>query len=174
MAFNQSGTMDPHGAPVLRHEILTNSITFTVCDSLKVTSGFPTLGTAGVAVFGHLVEIETNKGVGLNTSGAAGALMGSYINTYLTASDNQTVGKVRGAIDCSRKTMWSAELTAAPGTTTGSNLLGYFLDLSDEDTLNEASAATTTCQYFNWGLDPLNSARIIVTVHESLIWGTDN
>ena len=174
MAFIQSGTLDPHGAPVLRHDILTNSITFVVGESLKLTSGFPTHNTAGVAVYGHLAEVETNKGVGVNTTGISGAVMGSYINSYLTASDNQTVGKARGIIDISRNTMYSALLSAAIGTTTGSNLLGYLLDLTDEATINEASAVTTTCQYFNWGVDPKVSSRIIVTVHESLIFGTDN
>lgn len=174
MAFLPSGTLDPHGAPVLRHDILANSVTYVVGDSLKTTSGFPVLNTAGVAVYGQFIEVETNKGVGVNTTGAAGAAMGSYINSYLTSSTNQTVAKARGVVDISRKTMYSAQLNAAPGITTGSNLLGYYLDLADETQLNESSAQTTTAQYFNFGLDPLNSARIIVIVHESALFGTDN
>lgn len=174
MSFIASGTLDPHGAPVLRHEIAANSVTYVVGASLKMTSGFPVLGTAGVAVFGHHTEIATDKGVGVNTTGAAGAAMGSYVNSFLTSSTNQTVANVRTVVDICRETMWSASLSAAIGTTTGSNLLGYFMDLSDEVTLNEASAATTTCQYFNWGVDPRVSSKALVTVHESLIFGTDN
>lgn len=170
MAFVTVGTLRSYGAPVLRREILTNSITVTVEDSLKVTSGFPTLGTAGVIVFGHVIGIGTDKGVGLNTTGVAGAAMGSFTNTFLTASDNQTVGKVRADIDVSIETMRSSELSAAIAGTTGSNLLGYYLDLTDEDTLDETSAVTGTAQYFNWGVDPLNAARIITTVHESMVF----
>jgi len=170
MAFKVEGTLRPHGAPVLRREILSNSITTTVEDSVKVTSGFVALGTAGALVFGHVAGIGTDKGVGLNTTGVAGAAMGSYVNTFLTASDNQTVGKVRAEVDISMETMRSEITSGTLGTTTGSNLLGYFLDLTDEDTLDETSAATTTAQYFNWGVNPASSSQIIVTINESLMF----
>lgn len=171
MAFTPNGTLSPFGAPVLKSQILANSITVTTNDSVKAASGFVTLGTAGVLVLGHVQSIVTNKGVGLNTTGVAGAEMGSFVNTYLTASNNQTVGFVRAMCDVSKETLYSAEVSAAIGTTTGSNLLGYFMDLTDEDTLNEGSAATTTCQYFNWGVDPLNTAQALVNVYESLVFG---
>jgi hypothetical protein len=132
------------------------------------------LNTAGAAIYGHLVEVETNKGVGVLTTGAAGAQLGTYVGSYLTPASNTTVTKVRGAVDISRKTMYSAALNAAIGTTTGSNLLGYYIDLSDEATLNESTASTSTAQYWIWGVDPQHSARNIVTVHESAIFGTDN
>lgn len=171
MAFKQIGSLNPHGAPVLRREILANSITAVVNDSVKLASGFVALGTAGAAVFGHVVAIGTNKGVGLNTTGVAGAEMGSFVNSYLTASDNQTVGKVRADIDISKFTLYSAEVDAAIGTTTGSNLAGYRMDLVDEDTLDESTAATTTAQYNTWGVDPANSAQAVVNVFESQVFG---
>jgi len=170
MAFTTVGTLRPFGGPVLRKEILANSITVTVEDSVKVASGFVALGTAGAVVFGHVVGISTDKGVGLNTTGATGAAMGSFVNTFATASDNQTVAKVRGEIDISIETLRSSELSATIAGTAGSNLLGYYLDLTDEDTLDETSATTGTAQYFNFGVDPANSARIITTVHESGIF----
>lgn len=173
MAFIKNGTLDPHGAPVLRQDILGNSITYVVGDALKVVSGFPVLATSGaVLIYGVLAEVETNKGVGIGTTGAAGALPGSYINSYLTTSTNQTVLMARAVTDISVRSMYSSQLTAAPGITTGSNLLGYFLDLQDETQLNEASALATTLQFFNWGVDPLNSARIVTTIHKSLPYMT--
>ena len=171
MAFTAHGSLNPHGAPVLRSEIAANSITLTVMDSVKFASGFVALGTAGALVLGHVVSISTDKGVGLNTTGAAGAEIGSFVGTYATASDNQTVAKVRAVVDISRYTMYSAEVSAAVGTTTGSNLAGYRMDLTDEDTLDESTAATTTAQYATWGLDPVNTARPIVTVYESQVFG---
>ncbi len=169
MAFIPAGNLDPHGAPVLRLDIATNSIVAVVYDALKVVSGFTALATGGdVGVYGVLASIETNKGVGLNTDGTAGAAMGSFINSYTMSSTNQTVAQVRTVTDVSQKTMYSAKLNATIGTTTGSNLLGYFLDLADETQLAENSATTGTAQMFNWGVDPIHTANAIVTIHESL------
>lgn len=171
MAITPIGTLSPFGGPVLRSYILANSITVTESDSVKAASGFLALGTTGALVFGHATSIVTDKGVGLLTTGAAGAAMGSFVGTYTTASDNQTVAKVRATCDVSKETLYSAEESAAIGTTTGSNLLGYTQDLSDEDTLSESSAATTTGQYMGWGVDPNNSAQAVVNIYESQVFG---
>lgn len=171
MAFSNFGFTQPFGAPVERHEILANSITVTVLDSVKAVSGFATLGTAGVLVLGHVTAIETNKGVGLNTTGAAGAEIGSFINTFLTASDNQTVANVRAVIDISKYTLYADTPNATIGTTTGSNLLGYHADLVSEDTIDESSAITGTAQYTIWGLNPGNSAQGVYSVYESVVYG---
>ena len=171
MAFKAIGTLNPHGAPVLRREILANTITVTELDSVKAASGFIALGTAGALVFGHVMAISARIGTGVLTTGAAGAEMGSYVGTYATASDNQTVGKVKAEMDISRLTMYSEPTSGTIGTTTGSNLLGYRMDLTDEDTLDETTAATTTAQYATWGVDPSNSSNAVVTIYESQIFG---
>ena len=167
MAFKQVGSLTPQGAPVLRQVIITNSVVSTILDSVKAASGFLALGTAGAAVLGHLVGHAQKSGVGLETSGATGSATGSYVGTYTAASDNQTVGMVKGLVDISKFSLYSAELNATIGTTTGSNLLGYNMDLVDEDTLDEDTAATTSAQYFSWGVDPNNSAQVIVNIKES-------
>ena len=172
MAFTSRGSLVPYGGPVLRRETLANSITVTVNDSVKFASGFGALGTAGASVLGHVNGIVTNKGVGLNTTGVAGAEMGSFVGTFLTASDNQTVAFVRAEIDISQTTVYSAELSAAIGTTTGSNLPGYRMDLTDEDTLDESTAVTTTAQYATLGVDGVNSAQASVYIFESQIFNT--
>lgn len=171
MAIIAKGTLLPHGAPVIRRETLANSITVVESDSVKLASGFAALGTAGALVFGHVTAISTRTGIGLLTSGAAGAGMGSYLGTFTTASDNQTVAKVKAEVDISKFTLYSAELSAAIGGTTGSNLSGYKLDLSDEDTLDETSATTSTAQYNNWGVAPDNSANAYVNIYESQVFG---
>ena len=176
MAITPIGTLSPFGAPVLRSNILANSITVIQSDSVKAASGFLALGTGGALVFGHVTAVMQN-GVGLNTTGAAGALIGSYVGTFATASDNQTVGKVKGVCDVSKETLYSAEESAAIGTTTGSNLLGYAQDLTDANTLLESSAnavssaATTVGQYFGWGVDPANTAQAVVNIYESQVFG---
>lgn len=171
MAFNKTGTLSPYGAPVKISRTVANSVTITEMDSVKLASGFIALGTAGALVFGHVIAIGTSKGVGLNTTGAAGAEMGSFVGTFTTASDNQTVAMVKAEVDISKFTLYSAELSATIGTTTGSNLSGYRMDLSDEDTLDESTAATTSAQYATWGVDPSNSARAIVNIYESQAFG---
>jgi hypothetical protein len=171
MAFTNRGTLAPWGAPVLLSNIVANSITITINDSVKAASGFIALGTAGALVWGHVVGLGTEKGLGLNTTGATGAEIGSFINTYTTASDNQTVGKIKALCDVSKFTQWSAELSAAIGTTTGSNLIGYRMDLTDEDTLDESTAATTSAQYATFGVDPQLSTQAIVNIYESQVFG---
>lgn len=170
MAFTKHGSLDPHGAPVLRSEIFAASITVTEQDSVKWSSGFVALGTTGVTVLGHVTAISTDQGVGLNTTGAAGAAIGSFVGTYTTSSTNTTVAKVRGLIDISQMTLYSAEVDVTIGTTTGSNLAGYRMDIIDEDTLDESTAATTTAQYATWGTDPVASARAIVNIFESAVF----
>lgn len=171
MAITRVGTLSPYGAPVQLTNILANSITVTVSDSLKMASGFLALGTTGALVWGHVMGIGTNKGMGLLTTGVAGAEIGSFINTFLTASDNQTVAKISAVCDISKFTLYTAEESAAIGTTTGSNLAGYTQDLSDEDTLSESSALTTTGQYMGFGVDPYNSAQAVVNIYESQVFG---
>lgn len=171
MAFKAFGSLNPHGAPILRKEVLTNSIVSTTNDSLKMVSGFAALGTAGVLVAGHLVAHKDDRGVGLNTSGATGAEIGSYVNTFTAASNNQTVGLVAAEMDISKNTIYSVEPDAAIGSTTGSNLSGYKTDIADEETTDENTAATTSAQYSILGVDPTTAANQLVTIYESLYFG---
>lgn len=172
MAFKHAGSLDPHGGPVLATRIITNSITVTELDSVKMASGFLALGTAGASVFGHVTAIRTNKGVGLETTGAAGAETGSFVGTFTTSSTNQTVAQVKADIDLSKLTLYSAEADATLGTTTNSNLADFNFDLIDEDTIDESDVDTAACQYHSHGPDPFAStSRLIVNVMESAVFG---
>ena len=171
MAFKKIGSLDSHGAPVLRSMTIANSITTTILDSVKLASGFAALGTTGALVFGHLMGHKDINGVGLSSTGVAGAAFGSYVGTFLTAANNQTVGFVKAECDISKTSLYSAEVDVAIGTTTGSNLAGYTQDLVDEDTLDESTAVTTTGQYMGWGVDPENAAQAVVNIYESQVFG---
>jgi len=171
MAFTPNGTLSTDAAPVLRRAIITNSVVTTVEDSVKLASGFAALGTTGALVFGHVKSISTAKQVGVNSTGVAGADFGTFVGTYTAASDNQTVAKVTADCDISKNTLYSAEVDVAIGTTIGSNLAGYTMDLFDANTLDESSALTTTNQYYSHGLDPADSARAVVNILESQVFG---
>lgn len=170
MAFKTAGTLGDT-APIKLAIIAKNSEVITELDSIKVASDFALRATAGVSLYGHAIAVRTDSGVGLNTTGAAGAEMGSYVGTYTFASDNQTVAKSRVELDISKFTQYSAEVDVAIGTTTGSDLKNYFMDLVDEDTLDESTAATTACQYHTHGADPDDTTKALVTIYESNIFG---
>lgn len=168
--FTVIGTLESFGAPVLRREVITNSVVSTVGDSVKVASGFVALGTAGAAVFGHLSAHADAEQVGMTTTGVAGAELGSYVGTFTAAAANQTGAQITAVCDISKKTLYSAEVDATIGTTTGSNLSMYHMDLVDEDTLDESTAATSAAQYLTWGVDPNNSAQAVVSIFESQVF----
>jgi hypothetical protein len=130
MAFKVRGSLLAQGAPVLKRQILTNSQTSVQLDSMKLASGFCALGTAGALVFGHLMGHASKEGTPLNTSGAAGAAIGSYAGSFASASDNQTVAMVKGEVDVSKYTLYTEITSGVLGATTGSNLAGYKMDLT--------------------------------------------
>lgn len=165
------GSLDSHGAPVLRKQIIANSAAVVELDSMKMASGFCALGTTGALVFGHVLDIVTSDGLGELTTGVSGAAVGSFVGAYTVASDNQTVAMHKVSCDVSKTSLYSMTPDAAIATTTGSNLAGYTQDLADEDNLDESTAAATTGQYMGWGVDPEDSANAIVNIYESQVFG---
>lgn len=164
MAFRNSGSLDPHGGPLLRSGILANSTTFTEHDSMIWdTDGFMALGSAGVGLLGHADSLTDINLVGLTTDGSGG----NFAGTILTASDNETVGLLRAQVNISQLTLYSAEVDAALETTGGSGQIGIYMDLIDEDTLDESDVTDSTAQYHSWGADPADATRLIVNVFES-------
>ncbi|RLF89003.1 hypothetical protein DRN43_04670 [Thermococci archaeon] len=167
MAFKTIGSLDPHGGPVVRKAIVANSVTITEEDSVKASSGFVALGTAGALVLGHVESIVTYDGVGVEDNGAGG----DFVGTYTTASDNQTNAKVSVLVNVSKLYTYSVDPDDTIGTTTGSDLLGYHTDLADEDNTDESTATTGTAQYFIWGVDPMDSGNQEVSIYESQVFG---
>lgn len=160
MAFIKYGSLNANQAPVLKKFTLANSVTFTPQCSVVLTSGFLALSTSTTYFpAGQLEAIQTFAGIGEITTGVAGASIGSFLGTFLTSSTNQTVAKVSGIVDTSKFSLYSVGASATLGTTTGSNLPGYYTALSNSTTTLESSAATsmTSTGYVIWGVDPLNS-----------------
>lgn len=166
--IHKIGTLGQFGGPILVDRILANSVTIAVMDSVKTTGGFAALGTTGARVLGHVVSIVGKDGL---TPVKDGTYLGNAGETYAMESDNQTDKMIRAIVDIDQFALYSAELDAAVGTTTGSDLAGKTFDLADEDTLDESTVAETTAQYYSHGLDRNNTAQVIVNILESEVFG---
>lgn len=174
MAFTKFGSLLSNSAPVLKKFTISNSITVTPFASVVLTSGFIALSTSSThVILGQVDAIQTFAGIGEITTGVAGASIGTFLGTYLTASDNQTNAKVSALVDVSKFTLYSVLSNATLGTTTGSNLPGYYTALADSKSTSESSASTssTNTGYVIWGVDPLNSTtNQIVSIYNSQVF----
>ncbi len=156
--------------------LLNNSTDFRVGDVVTTGTAEEALqATAGIRVLGVIAAIVTDGGVSPSSNGCGGA----FVNTYRTASDNETVAKVSALVDIDPNSLYSAPLSDTIGTTTGSNKAFYMFDVvtgSDTTgvtaaTLGETSASTGSGQFYSLGLDPDNTNRIMVKIRESVLHG---
>ena len=161
------GSLGRFGGPVLVDRIITNSVVCAISDSVKTASGFAALGTAGAGVLGHVVAIVGQDGLNPEMDGS---FRGNPGEAYTVASDNQTVAQIKAIVDIDVHGLYSAEVDATIGTTTGSNLAGYRMDLVDEDTLDESTATANAAQYYSHGVDRNNTAQALVNIHESEVF----
>tara|TARA_R100001086_G_C11848217_1_gene261040 strand:- start:26478 stop:26984 length:507 start_codon:yes stop_codon:yes gene_type:complete len=167
--FQKIGSLGRFGGPVLVDRVITNSVVVAIGDSVKTASGFGALGTAGDAVLGHVVAVVGADG--LNPKDDA-TFNGNLGTAFTAASDNQTVDQVKMVVDVAQDALYIAELDAAAGTTTGSDLAGYNMDLVDEDTLDESTAAETAAQYYSHGLDSVKTTQVVVNIKESEVFNS--
>lgn len=159
--FKLHGTLQTNGAPVLKREIIDDSATLGVMESVKNDAGYIVRGTTGVSVVGHVLNIATEQGVGLT----------DFDGTITTESDNTTVDKYKAEIDVSKMTLYSGLHDGTAGTT-GRQTFGYMVDLADHDELDESTThATTASQYLIWGPDGDEDNRAVVSIFESRIFG---
>ena len=169
MAFKYVGTLAPHGGRVLvgGDKVPTKTI----------------VANSEVIQIGDVVEWDAD-GFILPNNSAGGALVGvvtavmagdkavdpdsGTLDTFTMAADNETVAKKYAVIDISGDSLYSADADATLGTTTGSDLPGYYLDLAtnSETTLDESSASATTGTAFSWGVDPDDSGNVICNLVE--------
>lgn len=156
--------------PILVKFILAASTTFTVGDLVKPsTSSAVTLATTGARIVGWIHAIVTNAGMVPQDNGTSGT---QFIDTYATASDNLTVGKICALVDVSKFSRYSMSANATLGTTTGSDQALYYVDVADEDDIAENTATQTfSANLITWGLDPKDTTRAIVSIVESSIFG---
>lgn len=146
---------------------LKDSATFTIGDALKLASGKLDLAGAGASVAGILMGFVKSDGQPLLENGASG----DFVNTYTSGASNT----VKGQIDISKESIYSVTADATLGTTTGSDLAGYYMDcLATSDQLDESTAAATAAQFISYGEDPDADApdnSVLVSIFESQFFG---
>ena len=175
------GSLNSTVGPILVDRVLTNSLAVAVGYAVQTTSGFLAVGTAGARVLGHVVSFI---GADSLTPVKDGTYLGNPGEVFTAESDNQTVDEVRAQVDVSVTSLYSAELDATAGTTTGSDLAGYYVDLADKDTLDEStvteSRLTLTegapntvaiAQYYSHGLDRNDTTQVVVNIVNSEVFG---
>ena len=162
------GTLGQVGGPLLVDRILTNSITVRIADSVQTTAGFGALSAAASRVLGHVESFIGPDGL---TPVKDGTFLGNLDSAFTTTASNQTVAQVRARVDIDTMALYSADMSAALGTTAGSDQAGKTFNLTDARTVNEASVAVTLLQYSSHGRDRNDSTNLIVNVLRSEVFG---
>lgn len=154
---------NPNAGRELMTFTLADSTAFTIGDAVELASGKLALAGAGAVLMGVIAGIVKADGTPVTDNGA-GADFG---NTYTTPASNT----VQAIVDVSIDSIYSVTADATLGTTTGSDLAGYNMDLvAASDQLDESTAATTTAQFFSYGPDPDGTAAsnsVLVSIQES-------
>ena len=166
--------MDP---AYLTDRILTNSVTWTVGEAVRsYTTGFAVKAAASEPILGIIVGFKNNDGslIAPSANTKSTTAYTTSIESVTSASDNETVAKVKAVICCDVSSRWSAACNGTIGTTTASNLPGGKIDVDSSNTdygrvLESTNTRTpgTDANFYNWGTDPSDSTRLIVSIAES-------
>jgi len=157
--------------------IINNSVTMTVGDMVYAIDGnLLALAVAGSQILGVVTGFVTGKGIPLDKLTAGTDYDGTYtaggVNAgkYVAASDNSTDKMIRARVQITPGDAYSCTPDATIGTTAGSDSIGYATDLTDEDQVDEntaAAATTNTAQLTILGTDPENTANGLYMIKES-------
>ncbi len=168
MPFKKIGSLDPHGGPILRTELLGNSVIAVVGRAVDSNEGSLQLSTAGALIYGHIDGIVDKYGISPTTNGNSG----NFTMFFLTTSTNGTVAKMKAMCDISKYSLYSVDPDATIDTTVGSGKFGYHTDLvTGGDYTDEDTVVTGTAQYFIHGVDPSDSGNQVVNIKESDVFG---
>lgn len=163
---------------VFEDRIIANSAVVTTGGLVKILAGFVAPATAQARIWGLCVGIvgslSLTKGIPLDKTNSGSDYHGTYVSgqlgtqKYTAASDNQTVDQICARIDVSPDLVMSNTPNAAIGTTTGSNLAGYFTDLVSDTQIAENLATQTfgTVCLTILGVDPETSTNVLVIVNK--------
>ena len=88
--------------------------------------------------------------------------------TYAAAADNETDKQIEAQIRMSVP-VYDVEADATLGTTAGSNIPGYYIDVltTDSTKVDESSASTGVANYLILGTNPENSSNLLVVPAET-------
>src|SRR3990167_211259 len=166
------------GAPMEETVIIDNSDVVTIGDLVQCRNGNLELATAGAAVRGVVTGIKDKNGISvwntLATLGTATKTGSPSSGSVTVASDNETVDLISAVINVSPFAIYSATVTGTMNTTNASNKRGGWVNVDDEDSVNETTHSRTITDVRtlnNWGVDPDDSTRMLVSIKHSEIFG---
>lgn len=159
---------------ILRKVTIADSATITVGDYVRHAAGYCALTANGNAGLGFVVGIVDKNGTNMDASRlsltGSGASWSSSTQTFVAGSDNSSTDCVAALIDMDPFSIFSATPDNTIGSTTGSNLCGYYTDVvAASDQPDEDTATTGTAQLTIWGVDPELSTNGLYSIHESQI-----
>ena len=154
-------------------QLMVNSTTIQVGDFVGYSSGRVQRAGAGNDIIGLCIGFVTPKGHTLERAISGDDFNGTYTastQTYAAASDNVTVDKIKCVIQIDPFGVYSGPADATIGTTTGSDLPGYYSDIiGNSDQVDENTALTTVGQLFHFGPDPDDSTQMLYVINENHI-----
>jgi hypothetical protein len=165
MALIYKGTLKPGAGRVLKAFTITDSQVLSEGEAVKLASGkVSTWGTGGAGL-GVVVGFQKADGSPVTDNGDGG----DYAGTYTAPASNT----VQALVDVSSDSIYSGVMDDDLGTTTGSNLAGYNVDLTaTSDGFDESSTASTTASFFLWGPDTADEAAtnsVLASIQESQV-----
>lgn len=151
--------------PILKGYVINNSATIKRGDFVRLdTSGNAVRGTATANLLGGCMGV-------VDANGAPVAPDSGTEDTWTVASDNETVAMKKALVNVDPTAIYEVDFSAAIGTTGGS-AAGARFDLTDHDTVNEASATTSSAQVALVEAVPGSTTRGRVVIVENQILGS--
>lgn len=156
---------DADGGRILLAFTITDASVISIGEAVKLTSGKVVTWGAGGAGLGIVESIRNADGSAVTDDGAGG----DFDSTYTAPTSNT----VEAIVDVSRTSRYSVTADDTLGTTTGSDLAGYNMDLvAASNQLDESTATTGAASFFSYGTDPNGDApsnSVIVSIQESIL-----
>lgn len=183
LGFRPKYRTDGGTVNVIAH-IISGSMTLEEGDAVKLVggAGVEPADAVGDKIYGYVVGFQCKNGLPIAKAVSGTDYDGTYTaspdgDTYVSASDNLTDKKVRALVVPAEGLVVSAKPDATPGTTTGSNLSGYYIDIltTDSTKVDESEATTSIANYVTMPtpgnesscLDPEDKTRILVMAAET-------
>lgn len=174
MALVYAGTRDGQGRRMEAPAMLESSTAVAVGNVYTMYAATDSRlenAAKDVPILGILTAIVDKYGNPFKPTMAAGTATGSTVTSVTTGSTNTTYW---GIVDSSQFTKWSAAVNGTLGTTNNSDKKGGW-DNIDSDNTNygrlleslHSRTATSLANFRSFGVDQMNSTRLIVSIHNS-------
>jgi len=150
--------------------VIDDSATLEEGDALKLVGGANGVNAADSTsdkVFGYCVGFVTQSGLPVKSVQSLATEVGTITytedpsgDTLVADSDNTTTVHLAALVVSAIGTVCSAKLDATAGTTTGSNKVGYYLDIltTDSTQLDESTATSSIANYQLVASNPMDSS----------------